>query len=179
MLNKDKNMSDYYDALNEYQGEDNTIQIDTVISRNQNSKKPFSLDINAEGKLNNVITFINDSTVSVSFDKLIKHNQLVNNTSNSDLNYYLDYSYSDLFIFYLNFPREIEILGLDNSCLEFKNGFGEYSFTLRKSKNNQLQVNSNYKILEDHIRKEELQELDLLNEQVAIAKNKRLLIKIK
>lgn len=179
MLSQNKDVSNYYDTLTEFEGNDNTIQIDTVTSRKQIRNKPFAYIMNAEGTLNNTITFINDSLVSVSIDKLIQHSQLENGSDEYELNYYLDYSYSDLFIFYLNFPCDIEVLGLENGNVDFKNEFGEYFFELQKSKDNQIKFQSSYKILKNIIPKEKLIELNQLNEHVKNVKSKRLIIKLK
>ncbi len=179
MLGKNEEISDFYDTLSEFEGSDNTMKIDTVTSRIQNEKKPFVYNVNAQGTLNNVITFINDSLVSVSVNKLINHNQLENSSDTSELNYYLDYSYSDHLIFYINFPCNIEALGLEKGNIDFKNNYGEYFFELKKSKDNQLKLQSNYKILKNFIPKEKLTELKLLNERVKNAKSKRLIIKLK
>ena len=140
-------------------------------------KNHFTYAISAEGTLNDAITFINDSLVSVSIDKLIQHNQLENSSNISELNYYLDYNYSDNFTFYLNFPCNIEVLNVDD--VDFKNEYGEYFFKLDKTKDNQLKLQSNYKILKNLIPKEKLSELKLLNERVKNTKNKRLIIKLK
>jgi hypothetical protein len=179
VLSKNKDISDFYDTLSEVEGEDNTMQTDTVTSRIQKREKPFPFVMTAEGTLNNAITFINDSLVSISIDKLIQHNQLENASNTSDLNYYLDYNYSDYFTFYLEFPCNIEVLGIENGNVDFKNDFSEYSFDLKKSKDNQLQFQSSYKILKSLIPKENLEEIKLLNEQVKNVKNKRLIIKLK
>ncbi|AXG71005.1 hypothetical protein KORDIASMS9_03260 [Kordia sp. SMS9] len=179
MLDKDKEASDYYDALSKFEGDDNTIQIDTITSRIQKRNKPFSFVMSGKGVINNAISFINDSLVSVSIEKLIQHDQLENNTSTSDLDYYLDYNYSDRFLFYLNFPCDIQVLGLENGKIDYTNDFSEYSFELTQSKNNQLKFQSNYKILKNLIPKEKLEELKTLNEQVKNVKNKRLIVKLK
>lgn len=179
MLDRNKDVSDFYDALTEYEGSDNTVQIDTITSRVQNRDKPFAFVMSGKGTLNNAVSFINDSLVSVSIDKLIQHNQLETASKSSDLNYYIDYNYSDYFIFYLNFPCSIEVLGLENSTVDFKNDFGEYFFKLEKSKDNQLKFQSNYKVLKNLIPKEKLLELDLLNEQIKNMKSKRLIVKLK
>lgn len=179
MLGQNKEASDFYDALSEFEGSDNIMQIDTITSRNLNRKKPFLYTVNAEGVINTGITFINDSLVSFSIDKLIDHNQLENSSSTSELNYYLDYSYSDRYMFYLNFPCSIEVLGIDNGGIDYKNDFGEYFFQLKKSKDNQLRLQSNYKILKNLIPKEKFNELKKLNERVKKAKSKRLIIKLK
>lgn len=179
MLNQNEDVSDFYDTLSEFEGSDNTLQIDTVTSRIQNRKKPFAFTISAEGTLNNAITFINDSLVSVSIDKLIQHNLIENSSNTSELSYYIDYNYSDFFMFYINFPCNIEVLGLDNGNLDFKNEYSEYFFELKKTKDNQLRLQSNYKILKNLIPKEKLNELELINEHVKNVKSKRLIIKLK
>ncbi|KXO00262.1 hypothetical protein LS48_07335 [Aequorivita aquimaris] len=134
--------------------------------------------MSAEGALNNAITFINDSLVSVSFDKLIQHAQLESSSDTPELSYYLDYNFSDDFTFYINFPSNIEVLGLENGNEDFKNDFGEYFFDLKKSKDNQLRVRSKYTILKNFIPKENLDALELLNERIKQVKNKRLVIKV-
>ncbi len=179
MLSQNEEVSDFYDALSEFEGSDNTMQIDTITSRKQNKNKPFAYIMSAEGTLNNAITFINDSLVSVSIDKLIQHNQLESSSDTFVLNYYIDYSYSDHFMLYINFPCNIEVLGLENGNVDFKNDFGEYFFELKKSKDNQLKLQSNYKILKNLIPKEKLNELKALNERVKNVKSRRLIIKLK
>lgn len=179
MLGQNKEVSDYYDALSEFEGDDNTIQIDTVTERVQDRTKPFVFTVNAEGTLNNAITFINDSLVSVSIDKLIKHNQLENNSKISKLSYYLDYSYADKYVYYLNFPSEVEVLGLENINVDLKQDFGEYFFEVRKIKDNQLKLESNYIILKNVIPNDKLDRLEFLNEQVSNVKGKRFIVKLK
>lgn len=179
MLSQNKDVSDFYNTLSEVEGEDNTIQIDTVLNRIQKTNKPFPFTINAEGTLNGVVKFLNDSLVSVSIDKLISHNQLENSSDTADLNYYLDYSYSDFLMFYLNFPCDIEVLGLENGDADYKNDFGEYIFKLEKSGNNQLKFMSNYKVLKQVIPKENLEDINLINEQIKNIKSKRLIVKLK
>ncbi|WP_298425818.1 DUF3857 domain-containing protein [uncultured Kordia sp.] len=179
MLSRNKDLSEFYDTLSEFEGKDDTIDIDSVTKRVQNTKKPFAFTISAEGKLNNALTFINDSLVSVSIDKLIQHNQLENSSDTYDLNYYLNYNYADYFMFYLNFPCKIEVLGLESGNIDFKNDFGEYFFELKQSADNQLKFQSNYKILKSLIPKENLEEIKLLNEEVKNVKSKRLIIKLK
>ncbi|SNR17541.1 DUF3857 domain-containing protein [Tenacibaculum jejuense] len=179
MLDKNKEVNDFYNALSEYQGVDNTIDIDTITSRTLSSKRPFTYKVRGRGTLKNAITFINDSLVSISLDKLINHNQLDNDTNSSELNYYLDYGYSDLMMFFLKFPNDIEILGEKTANLKLKNNLGEYSFELKKTKNNQLKIKSDYKILKDLIPKEKLIDVKLINEKVKEAKGKRFVIKLK
>ncbi|MFC0602929.1 DUF3857 domain-containing protein [Winogradskyella pulchriflava] len=179
MLNKNEEASNFYDALVEFEGNDNTMQIDTVTSVDLNSNKPFAYNMSGEGVLNNVVTFINDSLISLSIDKLIQHNQIETSSNTSELNYYLDYSYSDRFTCYLNFPSNIEVLGLENGNIDFKNDFGEYFFELKKRKENQLIIQSNYIIIKSIIPKENYNELKLLNEEVKNAKSMRLIVKLK
>lgn len=179
MLSQNEEMSDYYDALSEFEGSDNTIQIDTVLSRTQNGNKPFTFSMSGEGILNDAITFINDSLVNISIEKLIQHNKLERNSDNSELNYYLDYNYSDSFILFINFPCDIDVLSLENRNVDFKNDFGEYFFELNKTKPNQLKLHSNYKILQNLIPKEKLNDITLLNDRVKNTKSKRLVVKLK
>lgn len=179
MINQNEEVSNFYDALSEFEGRNNTIQIDSITNTRLNKRKPFSYVIDAKGTLNNTIKFINDSLVSFSVDELIQHNQLQDKFDTLDLNYHLDYSYTDNFDFYLDFPCDIEILGVENGNVNFKNDFSEYNFQIKKSKKNQLKLKSTYKVLKDLIMKEDYNNLKLLNEEVKKVKSKRLIIKLK
>ncbi|WP_229724649.1 DUF3857 domain-containing protein [Winogradskyella forsetii] len=179
MLNENEEASNYYDSLIEFEGDDNTIQIDTVTSRILSNDRPFSYTLSAEGTLNNAVTFLNDSLVSVSIDKLIQHRELESSSDNSKLSYYLDYSYSDILTFNLEFPCAIEVLGIEDSNVDFESGFGEYAFKLKKNHDNQLNIQSHYRVLNNLIPKEQFEDLKTLNEQVKNAKNKRLIVKLK
>ncbi len=179
MLNKNEEASKFYNTLSEFQGIDTTLDIDTVTNVSLNGKKPFVFKINSEGKLNNAVTFINDSLISVSIDKLLNHNQIENASNSMELSSYLDYGYSDLLTYYINFPADIEVLGNLNSDLKFKNNFGEYSFEFKKTKNKQIRLKSEYKILKDLIPYDKREEIKLLNEKVKEIKNKRFVIKLK
>ncbi|MFY7670438.1 DUF3857 domain-containing protein [Tenacibaculum sp. MEBiC06402] len=179
MLNKNEEVSKYYDALNEFKGIDTTLDIDTVTNISLNGKKPFVFKINSEGTLNNVVTFINDSLISISVDKLVSHNQLEGSSDSDELSYYLDYGYSDLLTYYINFPSDIEVLGSENSDLNFENNFGKYSFEFKKTNNKQIRLKSEYTILKDLIPFDKRNEIELLNEKVKAIKNKRFVIKLK
>ncbi|MCL7753800.1 DUF3857 domain-containing protein [Polaribacter sp. Z022] len=178
MLNKNEEASNFYDALSKFEGNENAIQIDSLTSITIKTKKPFSYSTKGLGKLNNSILFLNDSLVSISIDKLIKHSQIESKTESIDLNYYLDYSYSDNFTFYLNFPSKIKILGLENGNINFKNDYGEYLFEVKQSKENQIKFRSNYIIKKEILPKEKYNDLKQLNEQVKNVKNKRLIVKL-
>ena len=179
VLDKDKEASKYYNTLSKFEGNDNAIQIDTFTNPKLNRKKPFTYLMNGKGKLNNTITFINDSLVSISIDKLIDHNQLKSVTQNIDLNYYLDYSFSDNFVLYLNFPFDIEILGIKDGNINYKNKYGKYFFKIVKSKKNQLVLKSNYTINKNIIPKEDYKEIKQLNNKVTAIKSKRIIVKLK
>lgn len=179
MLGNDEDASNFYDALEEYEGVDNTLQIDSIISSIQDVKRPFALNVSAKGLLNNAVTYINDSLVSVSIDKLITHNVLEHIDNYNELNYYLNYSYSDMLLMYLNFSSDVEVLGLDDVNVDYTNDFSEYIFKIKQSKKNQIQLQSDYKILTDLIPKEKLSELTDLNEQVRKIKGTRLIVKLK
>jgi len=179
MLNENKEMSDYYDAVWEYEGEDNTIQIDTFTNVSLNNEKPFKYTISSEGTINEIVEIVNDSLVSVSLDKLINHNRLDYAQDSSDLNYYLDYSFSDLILFYINFPKPIEVLGIEDSNGKYENDFGQYYIKLNKSQEKQLVIESKYTISKSYIPKQDLESLKQLNENLLNLKNKRLIVKLK
>lgn len=179
MMSKDKEASNYYNALSEFEGDYKALEIDSVINTRLSPKKPFSFIINSSGEVKNAVTHINDSLVSLSLDKLINHNQVETPLENSDLNYYLDYTFSDDMIFHLDFDSKIEVLGIKNGNIEFKNDYGEYVFQISKNKANQLKFKSLYKIKKNVILKENYSELKQLNNEVRKAKNKRFVIKLK
>ncbi|PCJ96081.1 MAG: hypothetical protein COA50_07830 [Flavobacteriaceae bacterium] len=179
LLDKDEEASEYYDALDEYEGEDDVIKIDTVTMVRVKSIKPFTYQMSAEGSLNGVLTYLNDTMISVALDKLIEPKSIETEEEESELNYYLNFGYSDYYMLILNFPCEIEVLGLEAYNQEFKNDFGEYLFNLKLTNGNRLSIQSNYKILKDMIPMEAYAELKKLNQVLQELKNKRLIIKLK
>lgn len=179
LLGQDEEASNYFEALEEFEGIDNTIQIDTITTRMQDSKRPFSLNVSGEGSLNEVITYVKDSIISVSLEKLINHSQLEHIDNYDKLNYYLSYSYSDQLLVYLNFPSKIEVLGLENTRINYSESFAEYNFNVEKNNENQLQIKSEYKILSDFIPKSELNKLKEINDLVKKAKSTRLIVKLR
>lgn len=178
-MSNNEEANSYYDALSEYEGNKNAIQIDSVISRKISDKKPFSYTINSSGTVNEVLGFINDNLISFSVDKLISHSQIETISTNSDLNYYLDYSYSDNLIFTIEFPKKIEILGIENGNIKLSNEYGEYIFQINKIKENKIRLTSSYKIKKSKIPKESYTDLKAINDEVQKAKSKKFIIKIK
>jgi hypothetical protein len=102
-----------------------------------------------------------------------------NESKDFDLNTYLDYSYSDFFMYIMTFPGEIEVLGLDQSTLAIDNDFGKYLFDIKTSSSNKIIIQSNYVISKDRIPKEEQEKIEEINNQLKEITNKRLLLKIK
>jgi len=179
MLNKNKEANDYFDAMTEFEGNDTGIEIDSVTSTILRNTSPFSYSVNAEGTLKDALNFLNDSIVSVSLDKLIQHTQVENEIDTDDMNYYLDYAYKDYAMFILDFPCDIEVLGAENSDIDFKNDYGAYLFNSKVSGNNKLTLQSNYSIVKDMIPKKGQMQLKKLNKLVKEIMNKRILIKLK
>lgn len=178
MLDNNEEASDFYEALSKFEGNDSAVIIDTITSTSLINKKPFTYVVNANGTLNGVLTFLNDSMISVSLEKLIDHSQVESDNDVADMDYYLDYDYVDHFMMILNFPCNIEVLGFDDSNINFKNNIGAYLFDITV-RNNKVTIQSNYKILKDKILKEEYSQLKKINELVNTIKNKRLIIKLK
>ncbi|MGV6831394.1 MAG: DUF3857 domain-containing protein [bacterium] len=179
MLDQDEEASQYYDALDEFEGDESIYKIDSVTGQSLYGRKPFVFRVNAHGQLDDAITFLNDSIVSIPVDKFVNHTQVETDIIKNELNYYLDYRYSDQFMLYLNFPSDIELLGTESGETNYKNEFGEYYFELKKTANNQLRLKSNYNIIKDKIPADKLDNLDLLNEQVKTIKNKRVVVKLR
>lgn len=179
-LNQNKEVNDFYEALDEFEGTHNAMQIQTVTTTQLSNTSPFNYNVNAEGTLKEGLTFLKDDILSLSLENLIQHGQVESELDSVDLNYYLDYGYSDYFMVILNFPCEIEVLGFENSQVNFKNDFGEYLFDIKIGVDNrQLTIESVYKIIEDMIPKEEYNQLKEINKLVKEIKNKRLIIKLK
>ncbi len=178
-LDQNKEANDFYDALSEFEGNESAMQIDTIIKTKLINKPPFNYSIVAEGTLKEGISFLNNNIVSISLNDLIQHSQIESEEDSTDLNYYLDYGYTDYSMIILDFPCEIEVLGFENSKIDFKNDYGEYFFNLKIVSHNQLNVESNYKIIKDIIPKNEYKQLKEINNKVKEIKNKRLLIKLK
>ncbi|WP_339915995.1 DUF3857 domain-containing protein [Yeosuana marina] len=178
-LNQNKEANDFYDALEEFEGKDAAIQIDSVISTHLKNIPPFNYNVKAHGNLREGLSLLNDNIISIPLENLIQHNQIESELDSVDLGYYLDYVFEDYFKVMLNFPCEIEVLGFDGNKIDFKNDFGEYLFDLKMGNNNtQLIIESNYKIIKDMIPKDEYKQLKKLNDILREVKNKRLVIKL-
>ncbi|MCF7559820.1 DUF3857 domain-containing protein [Sabulilitoribacter multivorans] len=178
-LNQNKEASDFYDALTEFEGNDSAIQIDTVTTVKLKETSPFNFSVVAEVTLKDGVTYLNNDILSISLENLIEHKQVETDLDSVDLNYYLDYAYADYFMIILNFPCEIEVLDIENNQTSFKNDSGEYLFEVKTEGNNtQLVIQSNYKIIKEMIPKEEYEQLKTLNKIVKEIKNKRLIIKL-
>lgn len=178
LLHQDKEMSDYYDALAEYEGDENAIEIDTITETHFTNKTPFNFKINAQGTLKNSLSFISDSMVSITLENMIQHSQIESEEDSADLNYYLDFSYSDFSMFIIKFPCEIQVLGYEDYQKKYTNDYGEYLFDVNLSNKNQLLFKSNYRIKKDMIPKDDYMQLKQLNELVKETKNLRLLVKL-
>lgn len=179
LLDQNKEVGEFYDALSEFEGKESVIQIDTITNVKLKNEKPFTYTLSGEGKLTEVLTYLNDSIISIPLSNLIDHGQIDSEDESTDLTYYLDYSYSDYYMYLLNFPCEIEILGFEENNKEFKNEYGEYFFKIKKNGSNQIKLESNLRMISDIVPKEDYKELKQINEIVQEFKNKRLLIKLK
>lgn len=177
-LNQDEEMSNLYTAVSEYENDEEVLEIDSVSKTKLKSEKPFTFYINAEGSVNNSFTFLSDSLVSITLNNIIKHTQIESYEDSTQLNFYLDYCYSDLFMYIIKFPSEIEILGFENYNKYIKNDYGEYLFNINLIGKDQLMFQSNYKIIKDMIPKDDYEQLKALNEFVKETKNMRLLVKL-
>ncbi|WP_420603005.1 DUF3857 domain-containing protein [Flagellimonas sp.] len=179
LLAQDEEASDFYEALDEFEGDEDLIEIDTITGAKFKDVKPFSYTMNAEGTLNGAMSFLNSQMVSVSLDKLIQHNQIESDQETADLNYYLDYGYSDYLMAIFKFPGDVEILDIDGYDVDFKNDYGEYLFKLKLVGGNEVTLQSNYKINKEMIPKDEYGHLKKINQLLQEIKNRRILIKIK
>lgn len=178
-LNHDKETNDFYGALAEYEGDKSDLEIDSLTQINLNNTKPFLYSINAQGTLKNSLSFINDSLISITLSNLIQNSLIESEKDSIDLNYYLDYSRRDLFMLIFSFPCKIEVLSIDNYDKKMGNKVGDYVFKINQPSNNQLSIQSNYRIFKDMISKDEYGQLKQLNELVKEIKNIRILVKLK
>ncbi|MEZ4917443.1 MAG: DUF3857 domain-containing protein [Chitinophagales bacterium] len=179
MLNKNEEISEYYDAMAEYDDYENPLIIDTITNSKLKPHKPFTFSVSTEGRLEGALSFLSDSLISITLSDLIQHSQIESEEDSIDLNYYLDYSFTDYLMFKIEFPCKIEVLGYENYNNDLKNNFGEYSFNLSFIGDNQLVLQSNYKILKNMIPKQNYDHLKELNASVKEAQKMRLLIKLK
>jgi len=177
-LDKNQEMNDFYSALAKFEDDNTALEIDTITDINFKNTKPFTYKINAQGTIKNSVTFLNDSLISISLDKLIQHNKIESDKDASDMNYYLDYSFSDGSTITLHFSREFEILSFEDYNRNFANDIGEYFFQVGLNSNNTIVIQSNYRITRDRIEKADLTQLKELNDLVQETKNLRLLIKL-
>lgn len=179
LLAQDEEVNDFYNALEEFEGDEDLIEIDTVTKTILKNAKPFSFRMEAEGTLKGAMSFLTDNMVSISLDKLVQHNQIETEHDTADLNYYLDYGYSDYLMAIFKFQNNIEILDIDGYNIDFKNDFGEYFFKLELVGKNQVTLQSNYEINREMIPKDEYAHLKKINQLLQETKNKRILVKIK
>ncbi len=178
-LNQNKEAGEFYQALAEYEDENTSLKIDSVTRMDLKSTKPFVFTISGMGKLEKNITFINDSLLSLSLNDLILHSQVQSEADSSGLNYYLDYCYADHWQIIFKFPNDIVLVGSENKTREFKNDFGAYVFNMNVMSNNQLIIQSNYKVLKDTILKDEYDQIKNINAFIQEIKNMRILLKMK
>ncbi|WP_411767537.1 hypothetical protein [Winogradskyella sp. A3E31] len=179
LLENNKEMSDLYDAVWEVEGDKEAIVIDSITDYSFKEVNPFSYTMSATGSLKEVISFLNDDLVSISLEHILDHNQVESEDGTLDFNYYLDFGYTDQFMAIFSFPSDIEILGIDDYNESIKNDTGEYSFNLKHIGGNEVTLQSIYKINSDIIPKDDLSNLEAINQLTNKIKNKRLVIKIK
>ncbi len=179
LLEQNDEVGIYYDALEEFEGKKELIQIDTITATQFKSQKPFVYTINAKGTLNGAVSILNDDIISISLDKLLLHNQVESDEDQTDLNYYLDYSYTDYMMAVFRFPQEVEVLDMNRYGATLKNEIGEYLFDLKVVDGNRVSLQSNYKISKDLITKEAYGQLKAINDLVNTIKNERIIVKLK
>jgi len=178
LLEEEEEVSKFYDALDQYEGDEDIIQIDTITSSVYKDSPSFGYVMIAEGRLKDVISNLNNNMFSISLEKLLEHNQVASDEEISDLNYYLDYRYRDDIMMIFNFPENIDVLNAESYNIDFENELGGYSFELKIVDGNEVTIQSNYKITEDIIPKEKYGNLKELNEIVKSIQNKRILVKM-
>ncbi len=179
LLAQEEEVSEFYDALDEFEGNEDVMQIDTITSTHFKETPPFGYIMIAEGRLKDAISSLNNNMISISLDNLVEHNQVASDEEVSDLNYYLDYQYTDDIMLILKFPDDIEVLNADSYNTHFENELGAYSFDLKIVDGNEVTIQSNYKITKGVIPKDKYGNLKELNQLVKTMQNKRILVKIK
>lgn len=179
MLNKNEEAGDYFDALLEFEGEDDIFEIDSVHKIELKSKKPFHYTIMSDGRIEGAIKFISDSIVSISLEDLIQHSQVENESDAIGLDTYLDYTYSDFTMYIMNFQNDIEVLGFDESSIGIENEYAMYHFDIKMVGTNKINIQSNYVIQKDMILKEDYEKVNEVNQLLKELRNKRLLLKLK
>jgi hypothetical protein len=179
LLDQNKEMNQFYGALADFEGDKTSLKIDTITNTELKYTKPFIFSIIAKGALEKNLDLINDSVVSITLYDLVLHSQIESDEDSADLNYYLDYSYTDFCMIILKFPCDIELLGSNRVNREIKNNVGECLFHLDIVGNNQLIIQSNYKVIKDTIPKGEYNQIKEVNDFVQEIKSMRVLIKLR
>ena len=179
MLEKNEEAGNYFDALMEYEGEERTFEVDSINKVQLKGTKPFSYTISSYGRIEGAVKFVNDSIVSISLENLIQHSQVENENSDSELNTYLDYAYSDFNMYIINFPGDIEFIGLEKGSIEIENDCGKFEFDVKKVGSSKISIQSSYVISKDMIQTDDYDKLNNINERLKELRSKRLLLKIK
>lgn len=178
LMEKNKEMEEYYDAVNEYEGSSTSFEVDSILTMNFNTRRPFVYNLTGKATAKEVVTALNDSTYSITLEHLIDHHKIGSEHSKTDLDYHLDYSFSDEFIMLLEFPAEIELVGGGDPGMNYANDYGTYYFDVNIM-GNKLKIMSTYQIKEDHIPKEDDAQLKELNEKAVMATGRRFLFRLK
>jgi hypothetical protein len=178
LLYHNKEASDFYEAFAEFEGKDISLKIDTILNSELKKQRPFVYTINAAGSVQSGISFVNDSIVSITLVDLIQQTHVESDADSLDLDYYMDYTYTDVFTLVIRFPCSIELVGNDNYNKEIKNEYGEYRFNMN-SFNNNLSIHSTYSIVSEVIPKEGYPQLKQLNDLMKEVNNLRILVKLK
>ncbi len=178
-LYQDKEIGDYYQALSEFEGRGTSIQIDTITKFDLKKQKSYVFTINAKGTIQNGITFINESLVSIYLVSLLQQSMVdLPDEETADMDYYFDFIYTDLSMVVLNFPSPVRLIGAEQANRELKNEYGAYTLTFHAS-DNSLTIQSTYTILKDFMPKEDFQKMKELNDFVKQARNIRMLVRLK
>lgn len=179
LMEQDEEVSEYYNALEEFEGEEEIFELDSITSTRLKDTQPFAYTMSGTGRIVGGVSYLNDNMVSISLENLLDHNELESDESEGAMNFYLDYQYTDDILLILKFPKAIEVLNQETYNVNFANELGTYVFDLKLINGNELTLKSRYRISQDVIRNNEQPKLSALNAAMKNIRNNRILVRLK
>jgi hypothetical protein len=178
-LDNNKEVNDFFKEYIKYSGTEPALKVDTVLSRDFQRDMSFKYTVNVAGKFSKGINYINDSTISISLNDIITHDQVDSSPDSIVLDYYLDYAYTDMMYLNILFSKPIEPINLANIDKQIANEVGEYACKLVVIDNNAIAINSTYKIFKDIIKTGDYHSLQDINNLLQQTRNAHILLRIR
>jgi hypothetical protein len=151
--------------------------IDTVNKLAEDNTSPFRYAIRTIGKINNMIDLANDSTITISINKLLTYSK-VDHKKERKTNILLPSAYSDIQDLIIEFPGPIKVLNSDTLTRQIDNSIGTFKFDFLKSENNKIHLNTTYIIKKELIPKNSFESLDSINNLINYLLNTKIIVAI-